>query len=663
MYSPSLLAYAVLGLLLIGALASVVLGLRPRLQRILQGRDEGTIADEPRSGFLGRAYNADTFVHRALRTERLWDRRAAGLAHALLYFGALLSIAGHAEYALEFVGVNVYVDMPWALLTRWGREIAGICMLLGVSFFLVRRLSKLDRLMVGGERKGFTAMETLLLVTIVAGFFTESFRLAVPGENRGGEFLGAALSHLYAGWSPAAILGGNTWLWWLHGLLGASFAALIGRTPMAHMLLGPLNSALARRRSGIQMPPIDFDAADADPEAEIALGAARLVDLPRKLLLDFDACLGCGRCHEVCPAAQTGKVLSPKKVMMICGEYQAQGRLDDAQLIDDIGAEAIFDCTTCAACVKECPVSNSPAEAILEFRRNLTMDRSDMPETLAAANRNMESRGHPFVGTAANPDDWHKGLDVPLFEPGKTEYLMWIGCASRYEERAQQVARAMVRILNAAGVSWGILEGERCTGDPAKTSGNELLFVEMARGNIEALHEEHVTKVVTMCAHCFNVFDRYYPELGAHWTTIPHSVLIDQFIREGKLAVARDEGDLITYHDPCYLARHNDITDQPRSALAAVASLIEMPRNRKQSMCCGAGGCNYWKGGNSGTARINEVRTKEALDTGAKKIATSCSYCLLMLSSSASVAGGERKVFDIAEIVVDRLPQAAEAAG
>ncbi|MBS0306111.1 MAG: 4Fe-4S dicluster domain-containing protein [Proteobacteria bacterium] len=658
MYSPSLLAYSLLGLLLIGALASLILGLRPRLQRMQRGRAETPVSAEPQSGFLGRELNAGTFLHRALLTERLWGRLPTGLAHSLLYFGALVSIAGHAEYALEFVGINVYVEWPWWLLTRPGREIAGICMLLGAAFLLARRLVKPAPLVAAGERKGFTAMEILLLVTIVAGFVTESFRLAVPGENRGGEFLGAALARLYAGWSPGAVADGNMTLWWLHGLLGVSFAALIGRTPMSHMLLGPLNSALVRRRSGIQMPPIDFEAPE---EQEVVLGAARLADMPRKLLLDFDACLGCGRCHEACPATQTGKVLSPKRIMMVCGEYQSQGRLDDAQLLDDIGAEAIFDCTTCAACIEVCPVSNSPAEAILEFRRNLTMERSEMPETLAAANRNMESRGHPFVGTAANPDDWHKGLDVPLFEAGKTEYLLWIGCAIRYEERAQQVARAMVRILNAAGVGWGILEGERCTGDPAKTSGNELLFVEMASSNIEMLQQERVTQIVTMCAHGFNAFDRYYPELGANWTTIPHSVLIDRFIRDGKLEVVRDEGELITYHDPCYLARHNDITDEPRSALAAVGSLIEMPRNRKQSMCCGAGGCNYWKGGTSGTARINEVRTKEALDTGAKKIATSCSYCLLMLSSSASVSGGERKVFDIAEIVADKLPQAADA--
>jgi len=178
-----------------------------------------------------------------------------------------------------------------------------------------------------------------------------------------------------------------------------------------------------------------------------------------------------------------------------------------------------------------------------------------MPERMATANRNLESRSHSFVGTSANRDDWRRGLDVPLFEPGQTEYLLWIGCSVAFEERAQQVARAMVKILDAPGVSWGILEESRCTLDPAQTMGNEFLFVELAQANIEKFQELEVGKVITMCAHCFNSFHRYYPELGASWQTIPHSVPIDRLIREDTLAVKRDSTQKITFHDPCYLAR------------------------------------------------------------------------------------------------------------
>ncbi len=448
---------------------------------------------------------------------------------------------------------------------------------------------------------------------------------------------------------PDALLFGFKLLWWLHGLLGVTFIVLIARTPMAHMLLGPGNSGLANRRPGINLAPIDFDA-----EGDVSFGAARLADLSRKHLLDASACLWCGRCHEVCPAAQTGKDLSPKKVMAICAEYLAEDRFDDTSLIEVLGSEAIFNCTTCAACVEVCPVSNNPAEIILEFRRHFVMELATMPDTMAAANRNLESREHPFVGTAANQADWRNGLDVPVFEPGVSDYLLWIGCSVSYEPRAQETARAMVRILEAAGISYGILAQSRCTGDPAKMMGNEMQFVELAEANIQDFREQRVQKVITLCAHCFNSFDRYYPELGADWQTIPHSVLIDELLADGRLRIAAQSDEKITFHDPCYLARHNGIVEAPRRVLAAVGQLIEMPRAREQSFCCGAGGGNYW-GGQGGTARISDVRTQEALDTGANRIATSCSFCTLMLTASAGKHSEERKVFDIAELVAERI--------
>ena len=653
MNAPAVIQYLLLAVLLSAALVALALGLRRYRQRIARGREAAP--GGAGNAFLGRQFNSESFLHRALLTSRLWKRPVAGLAHALLLGGALVAILGHASFALSFVGVDVYAGWFGTVVMRWARELAGLAILTGVGFFVLRRLARLPRLVEGGERKGFVAMEMLLLVTVLGGFVAESFRLAGLQSPSPGEFVGNLVAAGLSGLDAGTIARGDAAMWWVHGLLGVGFIGLIAYTPLSHMALGPANSAFARKRPGIQLEPIDFDA----DEDNLRLGATRLDELPRKSLLDVSACLGCGRCQEACPAAQTGKALSPKKVMLTCAEYLEQGRFDDPGLIDEIGSEAIFDCTTCAACVEECPVSNNPPEIILEFRRNLVMDRSEMPDTLAMANRNLESRGHPFAGTAANPDDWCKGLDVPLFEAGKTEYLLWLGCAVTYEERAQEVARAMVRILDAAGVSWGVLGEARCTGDPAKMAGNEIQFVEMAQDNIETFRERGIQKVITMCAHCFNSFDRYYPELGAEWVTVPHSVLIEQLIAEGRIKVVRDEASKITFHDPCYLARHNDIVEQPRKVLSAVGQLIEMPRNRKDSMCCGAGGCNYWSAGKSGSARINDVRTAEALGTGADKIATSCSFCLLMLGSSASREGPERKVFDIAELVADALPGSA----
>jgi len=648
----SALSYVLLALLLLAALASLGLGLRAQAQRISRGRPSFGAPFELRR-VLAKA-NWRAFAVRGLLTARLRQRRWSGIAHSLLFFGALVLIFGHASFALSFLGVPVYDGWFGYLVMELGREIAGIAVFLGLLFFLLRRFKPPERLVAGSTRRGFERMEAMMLLVVIAGFCSESFRLAVQPRDTG-EFLGATLAGvLHARLDPDARLLGFRLLWWLHGLLGVAFIALIARTPLSHMLLGPANAALANRRAGINLSPVDFDAAEDAEGNPLPFGAARLADLTQKNLLDVSACLWCGRCHEVCPAAQTGKDLSPKKVMATCAEYLAEGRFDDASLIEVLGRDAIFACTTCAACVEACPVSNNPAEVILEFRRHHVMELSDMPDTMAAANRNLESRGHPFVGTAANPEDWRNGIEVPLFEPGKSEYLLWIGCSVRYEPRAQEIARAMVRLLDAAGVSYGVLAKSRCTGDPAKMMGNEMQFVETAQANIEEFGELGVQKVITLCAHCFNSFDRYYPELGAQWQTVPHTVLIDELIAAGRLQLAARSEEKITFHDPCYLARHNGVVDEPRRVLASIGQLIEMPRAREQGFCCGAGGGNYW-GGQGGTARVNDVRVQEAFDTGADRIATSCSFCTLMLTASAGRHSEARKVFDVAELVAERI--------
>ncbi len=641
MYAIPTIAYVVLTVLLLAVGAVLVGGLRRTRARIAAG-----------SAPLPVEVNGGALFRRGLLLSRLIRRPASGIAHLLLFLGALIEILGHALYALSFVGIPVYQGWLGFLFMELGRELAGLMMLAGVTFMFLRRLAPPERLTVGKARPWFTAMNGLLLATIICGFVAEGFRLSDPAVTSRGEFFGTAIAAGLNVMGPAALVLGNQVAWWLHGLLASAFIALIAYSPMSHMVLGPLNSALAPRRSGITLPAIDFEA-ELPEGVDLRLGASKLADLSQKSLLDFSACLWCGRCHEACPAAQTGKPLSPKKVMLTCAEYLEQGREDDAGLIDELGMEAIFNCTSCAACVEECPVSNNPAEVILEFRRHFVMDRSEMPETMAAANKNLEKRGHPFFGTAANPDDWRQGLDVPLFEPGETEYLLWIGCSVVYEEQAQRAARAMVRLLEVAGISYGILEGLRCTGDPAKMMGNEMQFVDLANANIEEFRELEVRKVITVCAHCFNSFDRYYPQLGGNWETIPHAVLIDRLVRDGKLRPQPSQ-QKITFHDPCYLARHNDIVDPGRSVVSSLGQLVEMPRSGKDSFCCGAGGGNYW-GGQGGTARISDVRIAEALATGAERVATACSFCLLTLDSSASKHSEERKVFDIAELMVEAI--------
>ncbi len=638
--------YVVLTLLIFAALGSFAFGLLRHGRRIQRGR--------ALAGSIGQRIHTEALLKRGLLTSRVFNKPVAGAAHALVFFGSIVLIVGHALHPLAIVGVPLYETPLGYWLMGIGREVAGIAVGIGVLFFLVRRVFPPDRVANPRARKGFAAMELWLLAALVAGFATETIRiLAEPEPLHGGEFLGDALAAL-----RGPVDGADAkfrLMWWVHGLIGLGFLSMISHSPMAHLVLGPVNSALASRRRGITLPPIDFSALENEDAEEVpTLGAAKLADFDRKRLLDFATCVWCGRCHEVCPATQTGKPLSPKGVMATLADMLEAEKFDDDSMIDAVGFQPIFDCVTCAACVEVCPVSINPPEAILEMRRHLVMERSEMPDTMGAANKNLEMREHPFVGTSSSPDAWRQGLDVPVFEPGQTEYLLWLGCAIRYEERAQSVARAMVKILDAAGVSYGILEGARCTGDPAKQMGNELLFVELAQQNVAELGELGVQKMITMCAHCFNGFTRYYPELGGHYEVIPHAVLIDRLLVDGKLALAPGEREKITLHDPCYLSRHNDVEDEARSVLSKIGDVVEMPRNRKESFCCGAGGANYW-GGQGGTARISDVRAAEAIDTGADKVATACPFCLLMLTDGVKKRTDERKVFDVAELVSARL--------
>jgi Fe-S oxidoreductase/nitrate reductase gamma subunit len=649
--------YFILAALLLCALYGLFLGLKKHKQRIEHGKP--WFGDKVTTEGVRAKFNGETFIQRGLMTGRLTKRPIAGSFHGIMFIGALLLIFGHAVFTLDFVGVPVYEGWFGYIFLKLGRELGGIMLFTGVAFFLIRRLNPPERLTASDKtRPGFERGEAFLLLIVIAGFLTEGFRLAFEVSGDNAEFLGSAIGRqLMDLFGEEGTILGMKVMWWVHGLMGCAFIAMIAHSPFSHMLLGPTNSAFARPESGINLPPINFDFDEDDHEdddEEMVFGASKLADLTQKNLLDASACLWCGRCHEVCPAAQTGKDLSPKKVMATVAEFMEESRFDDDSLIDVLGQDAIFACTTCAACVEECPVSNNPAEVILEFRRHFVMDRSEMPETMAAANRNLESREHPFVGTGSNPEDWRRDLDVPFFEPGETEYLLWIGCSITYEERAQEIARAMVKILEAAGVSYGIFEEPRCTGDPAKMMGNEMQFVEIAETNIEEFKEQKIQKVITMCAHCYNSFDRYYPELGADWQTIPHTVFIDELQSQGKLSLAGKSDEKITFHDPCYLARHNGIVDAPRNVIASVGQLIEMPRSKKESFCCGAGGGNYW-GGQGGTARVSDVRIQEAFDTGADKIATSCSFCNLMLTSSSTKHTEERKVFDVAELVAEKI--------
>jgi Fe-S oxidoreductase/nitrate reductase gamma subunit len=642
--------------LAIPVMAILIYGLYLQVRRIRQGQIKISFDPAQLRGLIRPIY-LSAMITKGLLGAKIYKDLFAGFAHGILWWGMLGLAAGTG-----LVMLNVVLHVPvfsggfnrWVM--SWGLDLAGVMVLLGLVFFSLRRIFPPERLIIPKEREGFLPVIAVLGLVIITGFLVEGLRIAQNGPDAGafvGNWIGGALAN------ASGLSFFHRSVWWLHGLFALGFIAWLPFSPMVHLFLAPANTALANPQPGTNMGVIDFSSFENENAAESEdagsmpiLGVAKLADFSSKRRLDFATCLWCGRCHEVCPAAQTKQALSPKGVLLTLAEYLAAERFGDESLVEAVGIDAIFNCTTCAACMEACPVGINQPKSILRLRQNLVMERSEIPELMGKALNSLEQRRHPFFGTGAGPRDWQKGLESPLFEAGQTEYLLWIGCAVTYDERAQKIARAMVNILKAGGVSFGVLETSRCTGDPAKQMGNEFLFVELARENIVEFEELGVKKIITLCPHCYNTFTRHYPILGGAYQVIPHAVLISDLIASYRLKLSRGK-ETICFHDPCYLARHNHIMAPPRKALSAVGNIVEMPRNKKESFCCGGGGGNYWS--EASGIRINQVRAQEALSTGAGFIATSCPFCLLMLTDGAKKFTEEEKVFDIAELIDRRL--------
>jgi Fe-S oxidoreductase len=436
--------------------------------------------------------------------------------------------------------------------------------------------------------------------------------------------------------------------------------------------------------------PLDFE--QADPEVD-QFGVASVEQFSWKGLLDFTTCTECGRCQDQCPAWNTGKPLSPKLVVLSLRDHayakapylragggsatadqlasvpapalaEAQrpliGGAEEAGIIDP---DALWACTTCGACVEQCPVDIEHVDHIVDMRRHQVMIESNFPPEAAGMLRNLENRGNPWGTSGVSREDWTKGLDfeVPRVSDGVDfEYLFWVGCAGAFEDRAKQTTRAVATLLHQAGVPYAILgEAETCTGDPARRVGNEFLFELLARQNVDTLNEAFGErprrKVVATCPHCFNTMANEYGSLGGDYEVIHHTQLLATLVREGKLKPIRPVEGGLTWHDPCYLGRHNQVYTPPRELLGAVApGIVEMPRHAERSFCCGA---RMWMEERIGK-RINTERVEEALETGANTIAVGCPFCYTMLGDGVTgkQATGEAaasvEVVDVATILL-----------
>jgi Fe-S oxidoreductase len=493
--------------------------------------------------------------------------------------------------------------------------------------------------------------------------FSKATQLARHGSADPFQPVASAFSGLFAGMSPGAVVGLEHVFWW--GAIGSIllFIPYFPRSKHIHLFVAPINIALKKDKPGV-LEPIDFD-------TEESYGAAKLEDFSWPRLMDAYSCIMCNRCQEVCPAYVTGKALSPAAIL-VNERYELNGILarfaageeSPRPLMDfALNREAAWACTTCLACIEVCPVGNDQMVHILDVRREQVLMQAEFPGELKTAFRGMERSGNPWALPQEQRLEWAQKLpfEVPTVEKTpEPEVLYWVGCAPSFDPRAQNIARSMARILNAAGLKWAVLgEQEKCTGDAARRAGNEYLFFQMATENIETLNAAGAKTIVTTCPHCFHTLGNEYPQFGGAYVVRHHSEFIGDLIRSGRLRL-RAGGDehSVAFHDPCYLGRHNGLYDEPRGVLRSLGSaLTEAPRSREGSFCCGAGGAQFWKEEEPGTEKVSENRYRELKGTGARTVATGCPFCMRMFEDEAAREdeGQGLGIKDIAELVAARL--------
>ena len=454
----------------------------------------------------------------------------------------------------------------------------------------------------------------------------------------------------------------------LHIGIVAVFANYIPNGKHLHLIGAMPNIFFRKLEPTGALYPLDMEAEDAE-----SFGAGNVEDLRWKQLLDTYACTECGRCEHYCPAYNTGKPLNPmmiihkvKDQLRERGEYtlrQKGEKLEETfEMLTGsvITREELWSCTTCGACVANCPVFIEHVDTIVDMRRYLALTQADMPVEVSRTFRNMENNSNPWGISSTYRGDWANGLDIPLLSEldEAPEYLFWVGCAGSFDDRQKKVSRAFAKIMREANVSFAILGNEEgCTGDPARRIGNEYLYWTLATTNIETLNSYKVTKIVTTCPHCFHTIGKEYPQLGGHYEVIHHTEILNDLLKEGRIQLAGSGNMKITYHDSCYANRWNNEYDNAREVIAAVpgVELVEMELNKAQSFCCGAGGGRMWMEEHIGK-RVNIERTDQALSTGADAIAVGCPFCLTMFDDGLKNRDQASKpLMDLAELIADNL--------
>jgi Fe-S oxidoreductase/nitrate reductase gamma subunit len=605
-----------------------------------------------------------------LGQRKVLERKIGGLMHLAIYSAFIVLFLATCLVAVEYdLGIRI-LDGPFYVAFKLFVNTFGLLLLAGVFVALVRRVVFRPR---GLTMEGDDHLQLLLIGAIGAtGFLVEAVRIAATHPAAApASYVSNAVASFFEGAPLENLLSLHQGLWWTHLLLAFGFLASIPFSKMVHLGAGPVTIFLRTSRPKGALQPVP------NIEEEEKPGVVDVGDFSWKQLLSTDACTRCGRCQDECPAFAAEMPLSPRDVVLKTREQMSRDlfvRLvpSAADLDKKTGKpvtpsltsgvlvpDEIWACTTCRACMEACPVLIEHIDMIVDVRRGYVAG-GRIPDSARTALRKMADTGNPWGLPGDDRIQWAKGLAVPFASDKKTfEYLYWVGCAGAYDPRNQKVTRTIVSLLNRAGVDYATLGlEEMCCGESARRLGEEGLFqlgmVEQVR---ELFSSYDVKKIVTQCPHCFNTFRNEYPQFGVNVEVLHHTVLLRDLIAQGRIVPSRPINRLAAYHDSCYLGRHNDLYDAPRSALQSVPGITvnEPPQSREKGFCCGAGGGGMWL--EVPGKRINHIRFDQLMRTGANATASSCPYCLTMFDDAIKLHNLEDTVQakDIAEFIADSL--------
>lgn len=605
----------------------------------------------------------------------LFREKVAGTMHALIFWGFLVfSVRTMTLFITGFSGWQLPVNGVSNFYFFW-KDLFAILVSLAIVVAAIRRglLKNITRITRSWDANLILSQ---ILVLMISDLFIDGAEIAAHGNARGawafaGAGVGAALSATGAGVATLSTI--HNAAWWLHMFTVLFFMNYLPLSKHFHVITAFFNVLFAKIGPRGALQKVDVEAAF---ENEEPLGIETIRDLTWKDTLDLYTCTECGRCDYNCPANLSGKMLSPMAIIVelrdhAYGEVPMFGKPKVPQRIvtASIQPEELWACTTCMACVEACPVDIDQLGKIIQLRRNEVMSQDQYPETFGEVFSGIEKRGNPWNQHPSSRLDWAKGLELKTMAAveaaGETvEYLFWVGCSAAFDPRNQKIARSVARILNAAGVSFAVLgEEESCTGDPARRIGHEYLYQIQAEMNVETMNRYAFQKIITLCPHCFNTIKNEYPDYGGSYEIVHHTELIKEFLYQDKIKFTQSIDSVITYHDSCYLGRHNKIYQQPRDILEKIpgVELVEMKRNRGRGMCCGAGGGLMWIEEEPGK-RVNEHRVAQAQEALASSangkaatIASACPFCMTMMEDGLASKNIDVQDRDIAELVAEAM--------